>query len=533
MSAQNGYAQLVVRGDDTNVIVFPPKEGGAPMDVNRLVSYLEKNLLNQYDLKQLSEACKSTDCEMEVRVGIAPFRAFNETMEMEISADKMLVFCRFYPASEGGDRMDEQEIATQMQQNKIKFGIDHEAICRFLSNREYNKEIVLAKGKPPRQGKDAKIEYFFNTSLNTKPKKNPDGTVDYHELNTVSMVQAGQRLARLIPPDHGEDGMDVLGNIIKPRSVKELKLEFGNNITLSEDRSEITSDVTGHATLTGGKVFVSDVLEIPADVDTSTGDINYDGSVLIKGNVKSGFRVVANGDVVVEGVVEGAVIQSKGQIVIKQGIHGMNKGILSAHGNIICKFIENATVTCGGYLETEGILHSKVSAFSEIHVHGRKSLVTGGTIRAGYLLDTEVLGSEMGAITQVEVGVDPAKKAKYLDMQKNLAEKKKNIDTMKPILTNFSEKMAAGVQLPQDKLEYVQKLAVAFKKEQAELMGLKEEIEVLHSEIMAGSDARVKVSKNVYPGVTVTISDVSLTIRDTRGFCQFVREGGEVVVKNL
>lgn len=533
MSAKNGYAKLVVRGEDTNVIVFPPQEGGAPMDVNRLVAYLERNLLNEYDLKKLSEACKNTEDQTELRVGMAPYRAFHETMEMEISADKMLVFCRFYPASEGGDWMSEKEIVTQMQQNKIKFGIDQEAILKFLQNREYNKEFVLAKGKPPRQGKDAKIEYFFNTSLNTKPKKNPDGTVDYHDLNTVSMVQAGQKLAHLIQPDRGEDGMDVLGNTIKPRAVKELKLEFGNHITLSEDRTEITSDVTGHATLTAGKVFVSDVLEIPADVDTSTGDINYDGAVLIKGNVKSGFKVVANGDVVVEGVVEGARITSKGQIVIKQGIHGMNKGVLEARGNILCKFIENAVVHSGGYIETEGIMHSKVSAFSEIHVHGRKSLVTGGVIRAGVLLDTEVLGSEMGTVTQVEVGVDPEKKAHYVQLQKNLVEKKKNIDTMKPILTNFSEKISAGVQLPQDKLEYVQKLAQAFKTEQMEWKAVKEELEALHAEITAGSDARVKVSKNVYPGVAITISDVSLTVKESRGFCQFVREGGEVVVKNL
>lgn len=533
MSAQNGYAQLVVKGEDTNVIIYPPKDGGAPMDVNRLVSYLERNLLNQYDLKKLSQACKNMNSETELKVGMAPVRAYSESMELEVSADKMLVFCRFYPSSEGGNWMTDNDITVQMQQNKIKYGIDHEAIARFLENREYNKDIVLAKGKPPRQGKDAKIEYFFNTSLNTKPKKNPDGTVDYHDLNTVSMVQEGQKLAKLTPPDPGEDGTDVFGNIIKPRAVKDLKLEFGNNITLSEDRTEITSNVTGHAVLTAGKVFVSDILEIPADVDTSTGDINYDGSVLIKGNVKSGFKVTANGDIVVEGVVEGAIVKSKGQIVIKQGIHGMNKGILNAGGNIICKFIENATAISGGYIETEGIMHSNVSAFSEIHVHGRKSLVTGGVIRAGVLLDTEVLGSEMGTVTQVEVGVDPAKKAEFIQLQKSLVDLQKSIESIKPILTNFSEKINAGVKLPKDKLEYVQKLAQHFKTEQEKMKAVKEELSVLHSEIRAGSDARVKVSKDVYPGVTITISDVSLTVQDTRAFCQFVQEGGEVVVKNL
>ena len=43
----------------------------------------------------------------------------------------------------------------------------------------------------------------------------------------------------------------------------------------------------------------------------------------------------------------------------------------------------------------------------------------------------------------------------------------------------------------------------------------------------------VVFESTVYPGVTIVIAEVSLTTRDSRSFCQFVREGGEVVVKNL
>lgn len=531
--AKNGFFQLKVVGGDTYVVISPPVEGGMPVDVNRLTVYLDRQALNQYDLKALSEACKQIENQVELRVGMAPARPYNESMEVDISLDKMLVFCRFYPPSEGGDYMDQREIEQELLLNKVKCGIDYEAIDTFLKNKEYNKDFVLAKGQPPRHGSDAKVQYHFNTSPNTKPKKNPNGTVDYHDLNTVSMVRAGDVLATLIPADKGEDGKDVFGNVIKPRTVKDVKLEFGNNITLSEDQMQITSDVTGHATLTNGKVFVSDVLDIPADVDTSTGDIHYDGAVLVHGNVKSGFIVEAKGDIVIEGVVEGATIKSDGQIIIKQGIHGMNKGVLEAKSNILCKFIENATVTSGGYIETEGILHSKVSSFTEIHVHGKKSIAVGGVIRAGALVEVEDLGSEMGAATLVEVGIDPAKKAHYNELQKLIVEKKKEIDTIKPILGGFSEKISAGAEIPQDKLAYVQKLAIAFKKAQSDLAVTKAEFATLHDEIMNTSHAKVKVTKTVFQGVTIAISDVSLTTKSSRQFCQFVKENGEVTVKNL
>lgn len=531
--AKNGYAQLVVKGSETHVVVFPPEEGGKQMDVNELTAYLDRNQISGYDLKALSKACSNKEASTEVFVGVTPYNSYNETMDVDVSMDKMLVFCKFFPASEGGSLMTEREILSGLNSNKINFGVDMEAIHDWLANREYNKEFVFAKGKPARQGTDGKIEYFFNTSLSTKPKKNEDGTVNYHELNTVSLVTKGQKLAQAIPADPGEEGKDVFGNPIKPRNVKEAKLQFGNNITLSEDGNSIYSDVTGHATLTSGKVFVSDVLEIPADVDTSTGDIEYDGCVHVKGNVKSGFKIVAKGDIIVEGVVEGALLRSDGQIIIKQGIHGMNKGALDAKGNIICKFMESAKILCGGYVETEGIVHCKVSAFTEVHVHGKKGMIMGGTVRAGNLVETDTLGSEMGAQTVIEVGADPKKKAQYMSLQNLIKDKKAEIEKVKPILATFSEKINSGVELPPDKLQYVQKLAATFKVLKQELMTYQDDYEKLHSEISTGTNARVKVNNKVFPGVTIVISDVSYTTKDTRSFCQYVKESGDVVCKNL
>lgn len=89
--------------------------------------------------------------------------------------------------------------------------------------------MIFAKGKNPIHGKDAKIEYFFNTNLNLKPKKNEDGSVDYRDLNTISHVKAGDLLARLIPEDPGTPGMNVFGEEISPRTVRSLTLDYANN----------------------------------------------------------------------------------------------------------------------------------------------------------------------------------------------------------------------------------------------------------------------------------------------------------------
>lgn len=67
------------------------------------------------------------------------------------------------------------------------------------------------------------------------------------------------------------------------------------------------SQVSGHVILENDKIFVSNVLEL-VNVDNSTGDIDYEGDVVVKGNVLAGFTVKATGDITVSGIVEGATV---------------------------------------------------------------------------------------------------------------------------------------------------------------------------------------------------------------------------------
>ena len=124
------------------------------------------------------------------------------------------------------------------------------------------------------------------------------------------------------------------------------------------------------------KVFVSNIYEVE-DVDASTGDINYDGNVLVKGNVRSGYTIIAKGNIEVNGVIEGAVLRTDGDILLKRGIQGMGKADVECEGNLVAKFIENARVVAGGFIQADSIMHSKVSAKGEIEISGKKGFVTG------------------------------------------------------------------------------------------------------------------------------------------------------------
>lgn len=529
----NGYFQLQVKPEGVFVKIYPPTEGGEAVKFKELTDYLGFRQLEQYNVKELNDAVKNQSEITEVAVA-PPMELFvNESMDIEVSLDKMQVICRFYPPSNGGQMMDAAEIVNDLAYKHIRYGVDQEQIQEFLMKREYCKDYIFAKGTEPVHGTDARIKYYFNTDVNLKPKKNEDGTVDYRELNTISHVNAGDLLAKLIPEDPGMPGKDVYGTEIRPRTVKKATLEYGNHIQINEDRTEIFSEVTGHVSLVNGKVFVSDVYEVPADVDNSIGNVEYSGNVHVKGNVKGGFSVKAEGDIIVEGVVEDAELEAGGQIVVKRGIHGKTKGVLKAAGNIICQFIENATVSSGGFIETDCILHSNVSAFSEVHANGRKGFITGGTIRAGMLVEAQTIGSEMGAATRVEVGTDPAKKERFLELKTILAEGNSELEKIKLILATYTKKLQSGEKLPPEKMGYVQKLAYSYKAKQSILEPAQEEYNILQRELSMANSAKVQIKKSIYPGVTISISEMEMMIKDEQSFCQFTKRDGEIVRSTL
>ena len=75
----------------------------------------------------------------------------------------------------------------------------------------------------------------------------------------------------------------------------------------------------------GDKIFVSDVYDVPDDVDNSTGDIEFNGSVVVHGNVRTGFCIKCGGNIEVYGVVEGADLDAGGDIILHRGVQGMSR----------------------------------------------------------------------------------------------------------------------------------------------------------------------------------------------------------------
>lgn len=527
----NGYFQLLFNDSGTNIIIYPPTEGDKSVDISELMNYLTARKI-QYDMAHLNRSVNHITEETTVLLSDVQGQSEQEAFILNISEDRMKAVARFYPPSVGSAAMTAGDIIADLSIRKIVSGINQVVIASFLAKRKYCTDYVLAEGTSPVNGTDARIEYYFSTDLSVRPTLLEDGSVDFFHLHTMNQCKKGQLIAKLFRENLGEFGETIFGEKIKPRDVKKLSLKYERNILINDEKTELVSDVNGHVSLLEGKVFVSDIYEI-ANVDNGTGDIEYEGCIQVNGNVCSNFSVKAKGNIVINGVVEGAYIEAGGNITIARGMNGMNKGVLKAGGNIIAKFIENASIIAGGFVETESILHSNVQAQTEVNVVSKKGFITGGHVSATQAVHAKNLGSPMGADTIIEIGVDPSIRNHYVQLQNSIRECKKTLELVRPVLAATAQKIQQGVKLTPEQCLYFKQLALTSKQKQEQLKADETELEDMDGLVKGDERAQVTVTGEVYSGTKIVISDVAIIVKDTMKYCRFIRSHGEVTMTSL
>lgn len=528
----NGYFQIINEEMQTSVMLYPAKDGGLELDITEVTDYLTFREID-YNLSSLYAAAKELKKE-PVKVFLNTKRGMpeEEMLKVRIAGDDMSASVRFYAPSNDGAVMDRDEILNDLKNRGVAFGICEDVLEHFLSNRQYCKDYEMALGQERTRGEDARVEFLFNTDTKARPTLQADGSVDFFHLNTINNCNCGDVLARLVPAVPSEPGRTVRGEVIPVRETRKAQLRHGKNVELSEDGSELRACVSGHIELEGDRVSVSNVLTLK-NVDSSTGNINYSGSIQISGSVCENFTVHAGGNVVVQGVVEGAVIDADGDVVIARGMTGMGKGKITAGGNVIAKFFENAEVLAGGYVDSDSILHSKVNAMDAVHVGGKRGFITGGYICASNGVNVKNLGSNMGADTVVEVGVNPALKQRIQELENTVAENNKLVRQLHPILSSASQKVKKGQQLPPDQLGYIKELYILYHTAKREVKRDNRKLDELQEILENSKHAAVAVSGDVYAGTRIVIGDLSLVVKGRVSHCRFVRERGEVKMKGL
>jgi len=453
--------------------------------------------------------------------------------EVTVSRDKMQAELTVFPPSSGGRWVTFEEAIRLLREHGVIVGIDEGAVRRAIALESPRAPIVVARGESPVNGENGRIEYGFAVDRAAgRPIEMENGRVDFHNLSIVESVVTGQVLATRVPPTEGEPGRTVTGETIKPKPGRPVSILAGVNTELVENGAKLVATADGQAVLAAnGRLNVYPVYEIKGDVDFSTGNIDFIGSVVVRGNVAHGFTIKAGNDVTIDGHVDSATIEAGRNIVIKGGVQGRGKGRITAGGTVTVKFIESAEVTAGGDVQVgEAIMHSTVSARRRVIVDGKKGLIVGGAVKALEEVSGKVIGSTFATATDVEVGVDPILYQELVAVGNALRETETDLIRTQQAIKLLKEMQEKG-ELPKDKRALLLKLT----RNQFQLTGRREDLTNRKADLEKALEqrhrGRVRALETVYPGVRVTIGHSTMLVTDPiLRCCLYLAEHGEIAI---
>lgn len=455
----------------------------------------------------------------------------DEKVVVEISIDKMFGVILFTEPQGEGKLLSKEKIRAAIQAKEICYGIDETLFEEICTQRKYNYKYFIAKGKFPTAGESAFIEYKFDVESIKKalPALKEDGSVDFKNLNIMYNVKAEEVLAIKHPPQMGEVGYNVFGHEMSAKLGKDKRLPIGKHTKVLSDGITLVAARDGQIEYDDHSITISPTFYVNKDVDSSTGNIDFIGNVVVDGIVHSGFSIKAKGNVEIKGYVEAATIEAEGDIILKHGIQGNEKGFLKAGGNIIAKFIQSSQVSADGDIITEAILHSQVSANGEVLVHKGKGTLVGGTTIAGKRITANIIGSAMNTITTLQIGVS---KNLLFSYQENLAYYNKLKEEVNKVNKNIyflqnkskEEKLSVAKQ---DLLKQLIQTQVILSNQLIKAEeGYKEKVDLLRNT----NQGMIKVQDRIYPGTRVSVGDLTKYIMQENTRCLIQRRGGEIEI---
>lgn len=443
-------------------------------------------------------------------VGIIEEADSRELPQIRISENKMEAYIKLGPLKEGICTV--AQIEELLKAHQIKQGIIRKNIEEGIEAEDCQYEILAAKGKEASNGKNGYYEFFFKTECAKTPEVLENGNVDYHKLHNFEGVNEGALLARYCPATNGQYGYTVTGELIKPVNGRDIPKLLGKGFVFKDN--QYFAQTSGKIELKNETcLYVEHVYEVKGNVDYAQGDIDFDGDVVVRGNVLKGFTIKATGNIIVDGNVEGAVLISDRDIVLREGMLGNMTGRIQAKEYIYGKFLEACSIAAGESIYANYLMNCNVKAFGKLILTGNKGYLLGGEIKAVKGIIANKIGNLSELYTKVSVGVDEEMTEEIEELKKEImeltAEINKEQKRLKAIESNDMERL---LFLKRDE-RYLQLVAcqtAKIDKREEKLL----QYQNMKTLMADANRARVSVKTTLFPGVMVEIGSYRKRIMD-------------------
>ncbi len=464
-------------------------EAGIPVDIYSSLMYTEKDM-HKMRIALSEDNSHSSDNKGEYR-----------DFSLIVSSDEMQVSIFL---NEIGKPISKDEILSALKQKNIVTGIDYMAVGQIVQGKAENNLIVIANGIESEKGRDGWYEFFFDTEVKTTPKVLEDGSVDYTSIEWFTIVSKGDKVALYHGAEEGTPGKTVTGQEVNAKKGKEQPMLIGKGFSILPDQVTYVADIDGKVDFTDNKLLITDVL-ILDDVNTLNGNIDFNGSVYIRGTVGYGAVIRAGRDILVDGFIETAYLEAGGDIIIKEGNNAGGKGHLRAGNDVRGKFFENARVTAGRDIKANYCMNSELYAGNKIEISGTEGMLVGGNTYAVNSVEASYIGNRIGIATNLTLG----RQKWFAKSESELAEKEKIVNQELLLLKNayYDFRRKYTPEQCNSNPIYI-KLEDAIYTKELEMGELHKKRQKCEKEKAKFEKARVIVKRTLFHGVRVDINGV-------------------------
>jgi uncharacterized protein len=413
---------------------------------------------------------------------------------LSVSADGLYAYGELALTEEEFLRVDMNELRDCIENNFKNKGISFGAIELSKEDLQLHHKFIVAAGQPPVHGKDAVVKMYEMETV--QPKLEGTGIVDHYELSIINRILKDGWLGERIEPTAGIDGISVYNTVIPSTTGNQIPLKYDPK-TVAQVYNEELNCTQLIAKCDGAIVYVNDLIsvqntiEVDGDVGYSTGNIDFNGFVDIKGSIDDNFSVIADENIQILGDMGVGAIEliesRKGDIYIRSGIAGKHKAVLRAKGNIYLKFASDCTIIAEGSVNIGYYAINCTILAKDISFESPTSRLIGGEAIAQIKVNVSEIGSKSAPKTVVQI--------KGFERER---------------LQHEYDTINEGIKLLSDKSQRTQeKTAEKLKK----LLAVKA---TYSSYLKVKGQGEIVAKNKVYPNVTLSIRDKNMVVSEEK-----------------
>lgn len=331
--------------------------------------------------------------------------------------------------------------------------IQHALEAHYRQTGSYE-EAVVARGEASTPPEDGRIEWgrdFFSAGFAIDPETQQ---VDYRRRTGDPAVEAGEFLARIVPPQPGQDGVDVFGKPIEARKPREATLRAGAQVLHDQAEDAFYAETNGRVRYAGGQLAVDTVYTVSESVGLKTGHVNHPGALVIHKDVLEDAQITAAGDIEVYGIVEPSTIKAGGNLVVRGGITGDDDHRITVGGGLHARYVLEANVDAEDDVVAEReIRHSVIRTRGAVKV--ARGRLVGGEVTALGGMELQEAGSDGDVRTVLEAGRDPWLEGHLDEIEAEIQQWRKQLAKIEAALKPLRHRLR---QLPPEKQKAVQQL---------------------------------------------------------------------------